>query len=546
MTEPRHYNFADLFELAADKVPDRVAVIDKRRQVTYRELDERATRFAHALQNAGVKPGDHVGILGTNCIEWVEAMYGIYKMRARVVNVNFRYVEEEMRYLFDNSDMVALVYQREYAPIVIAARDAQPKLQHFFRIEWDGSDADDSKLEPVEFEAAIASGSPERDFGERSDDDIYLLYTGGTTGMPKGVMWRQEDVYFALGGGIDAMTNERVTSPYAASEKIDTSLPAGGTMLPIPPLMHGAGQFSILRGTFEGNCTVIVDKFDAEEVWRLVDKHKVNGIGVTGDAMARPLADALDRMRDELDLSSLVSFSSTAAIFSQTVKEQLAEALPNIVMTDAIGSTEGGMNGIRFVQKGDAPKEGITTVIASADTVVLDEDLNPVEPGSGVVGRLARGGNIPLGYYNDPEKTAATFLTDARGRRWSVPGDYALLEADGRITLLGRGSVSINSGGEKIFPEEVEGALKSHPDVFDVLVVGVPDSRWGERVAALLQPREGKSPTLEALQSHCRSQIAGYKVPRELILVDVVPRLPNGKPDYRRAKEQARQLAATD
>ncbi|MDQ1468444.1 MAG: 3-oxocholest-4-en-26-oate---CoA ligase, partial [Actinomycetota bacterium] len=187
----RHYNFADLFEMAADKVPDRVAIIDKRREITYRELDERATRFAHALQAAGIQAGDHVGVLATNCIEWVEAMYGIYKIRARVVNVNFRYVEEEMRYLFDNSDLVALVYQREYGPIVAAARDAQPKLQHFYRIEWDGSDADDSQLDPIEFEAAIASGSPERDFGERSDDDVYLLYTGGTTGMPKGVMWRQ-------------------------------------------------------------------------------------------------------------------------------------------------------------------------------------------------------------------------------------------------------------------------------------------------------------------------------------------------------------------
>ncbi len=542
----RHYNFADLFELAADKVPDRIAIIDKRREVTFRELDERATRFAHALQAVGVQPGDHVGILGTNCIEWVEAMFGIYKMRARVVNVNFRYVEEEMRYLLDNSDLVALVYQREYGPLVVAARDAQPKLQHFFRIEWDGSDADDSALDPVEFEAAIAASSPERDFGERSGDDVYLLYTGGTTGMPKGVMWRQEDVYFALGGGIDAITNERVTSPYAASEKIDTSLPAGGRFLPIPPLMHGAGQFSILRGAFEGNTVVIVDKFDAEEVWRIVDRHKVNGIGVTGDAMARPLADALEQLSGELDLSSLVSFSSTAAIFSQTVKEQIAEALPNIVMTDAIGSTESGMNGIRLVQKGDAPKEGITTVMASADTVVLDDDLNPLEPGTGVIGRLARGGNIPLGYYNDPEKTAATFLTDAQGRRWSIPGDYARLEADGRITLLGRGSVSINSGGEKIFPEEVEGALKSHPDVFDVLVVGVPDARWGERVAALLQPREGRTPTLDDLQAHCRTYIAGYKVPRELLLVAEVPRLPNGKPDYRRAKDQARALAATD
>ncbi len=207
--------------MAADKVPDRVALIDKRRQVTYRELDERATRFGNALLAAGIRAGDHVGVLATNCIEWVEAMYGIYKIRARVVNVNFRYVEEEMRYLFDNADLVGLVYQREYGPIVAAARDAQPKLRHFYRIEWDDSDADDSALDPTEFEAAIASGSPERDFGERSDDDVYLLYTGGTTGMPKGVMWRQEDVYYALGGGIDAMTSERVTRPSEASEKID-------------------------------------------------------------------------------------------------------------------------------------------------------------------------------------------------------------------------------------------------------------------------------------------------------------------------------------
>ena len=476
----RHYNFADLFELAADKVPDRVAIIDKRRQITYRELDERSTRFAHALLDAGVKAGDHVGILATNCIEWVEAMYGVYKIRARVVNVNFRYVDEEMRYLFDNSDMVAIVYQREYGPIVAAARDAQPKLRHFYRIEWDGSAADDSELKPIEFEAAIASGSPVRDFDERADDDVYLLYTGGTTGMPKGVMWRQEDVYYALGGGIDALTGERVTSPLEASSKIDPSAPGGLVSLPIPPLMHGAGQFSIFRVLSEGNTAVIVDKFDAEETWRLVEKHKINMIGVTGDAMARPLADALEQMQGDVDLSSLFSFSSTAAIFSQTVKEQLVKLLPDhLVMTDAIGSTESGMNGIRVVAKGDAPKEGVTTVLASPDTVVLDDDLNPLEPGSGVVGRLARGGNIPLGYYNDPEKTAATFVTDSQGRRWSIPGDAALLEADGRITLLGRGSVSINSGGEKIYPEEVEGALKSHPDVFDVLVVGLPDDTMG-------------------------------------------------------------------
>jgi acyl-CoA synthetase (AMP-forming)/AMP-acid ligase II len=545
MTKAAHYNFADLFELAADKVPDRTAVVDIRRRVTYRELEDRSNRLAHAFLAAGIKAGDHVGIYATNCIEWVESMFALYKMRAVPVNVNFRYVEHELRYLFDNADLVGIVYQREYGPLIAKARDAEDKLQHFFRIEWDGSDADDSALHPTEYEAAIAANSGERDFGERSGDDIYLLYTGGTTGMPKGVMWRQEDVYFALGGGIDAFTGERVASPHAASEKINADAPAGLVMCPVPPLMHGAGQFGTYRSLFEGNTAVIIDKFDAETVWRLVEREKINVLSVTGDAMARPLADTLERMQDDLDVSSIVSFGSTAAIFSQTVKDQLQRLLPDyVVMTDAIGSTEGGMNGIRVVQKGDAPKEGITSVLAAADTAVLDDDLEPVEPGSGKVGRVARGGNIPIGYYNDPEKTAATFVTDKRGKRWSIPGDYAMIEADGRITLLGRGSVSINSGGEKIFPEEVEGALKSHPDVFDVLVVGLPDERWGESVAALLQPREGRHPSLDELQAHAREQIAGYKIPRQLLLVDEVPRLPNGKPDYRTAKEQAAKLAA--
>jgi acyl-CoA synthetase (AMP-forming)/AMP-acid ligase II len=539
-----HYNFADLFELAVDRVPDRVALIDANRQVTYSELEDRCNRLAHTLAARGVKPGDHVGILATNCIEWCEAMMAIYKIRASVVNVNYRYVEHELRYLFDNSDMVACVYQREYGPLIAAARDAQPKLQVFVRIE-DKSDADDSELDPIELEKVMAEGSSERDFAERSDDDIYLLYTGGTTGMPKGVMWRQEDVYFALAGGIDALTNERVASPATASERIDPNQPSGLISLILPPFMHGAGQMTAYRTLFEGNTAVIPSHFDPERVWRLVEQYRVNMIGVTGDAMARPLADALEQMQGDVDVSSLVSFSSTAAIFSQTVKEQLQALLPEyLVMSDAIGSTESGMNGIRFVQKGDAPKEGITTVQASADSVVLDDDLEPIEPGSGRVGRVARGGNIPLGYYNDPVKTAEVFVTDNRGKRWSIPGDFATVEADGRITLLGRGSVSINSGGEKVYPEEVEGALKSHPDVYDVLVVGVADERWGQRVCALLQPREGRTPTLDALREHCRAQIAGYKIPREVILVDQVPRLPNGKPDYPSAQQRAKERSS--
>jgi acyl-CoA synthetase (AMP-forming)/AMP-acid ligase II len=547
VTPPRHFHFADLFELAVDKVPDRVALIDVRRQVTYRELEARANGIAHTLLDMGVQPGDHVGIFATNCIEWVESLMAIYKVRARAVNINYRYVEEELRYLFENSDMVVCIYQREFGPLIAAARDAQPRLQHFIRIEWNDSTADDSALAPVDFEIAAEKGGAERDFGERSDDDIYLLYTGGTTGMPKGVMWRHEDVYFALAGGIDVFTNERVPTPETSSENIDASQPSGLVLIIIPPFMHGAGQMTVYRTLFEGNTAVIPKAFDAEEVWRLVEKHRINVMSVTGDAMARPLADALERMKDDVDVSSLVSFSSTAAIFSQTVKEQLQALLPDYtVMTDAVGSTETGMNGIRMVQQGDAPKEGITTVQPAADSVVLDDNFEEIKPGSGVVGRIARGGNIPVGYYNDPAKTAETFVTDSQGRRWSIPGDYATVEADGRITLMGRGSVSINSGGEKIFPEEVEGALKAHPDVFDVLVVGVPDERWGERVCALLQPRPGRTPPLEDLQAHCRDKIAGYKVPRQLLLVGEVPRLPNGKPDYRSARDQARERTAVE
>lgn len=538
-----HFNFADLFELAADRVPGRTALVDGRRRVTYAELEERANRLAHAFQASGIEPGQHVGIYATNRIEWAEAMLALYKIRAVVVNVNYRYVEDELCYLFDNAEIVGLVYQREYEPRVAAVADAESNLTRFWRID-DGSDEPDRVAGATPFEEAIASGSPARDFPERSGDDIFLLYTGGTTGMPKGVMWRQEDVFFALGGGIDAFTNERVQRPEEVSERTDPTAPTGLVAFPVPPLMHGAGFFGTIRFLFQGDTVVLIDKFDAERVWRTVAQERVNVMSITGDAMARPLADVLEALRGELDLSCVLAFGSTAAIFSPSVKEQLKELLPDYVtMTDAIGSSEGGMNGIRVVDKGESRREGITTVLASADTTVLDDALEPIEPGSGVVGRLARGGNIPLGYYNDPEKTAATFVADAKGRRWSIPGDFATIEADGRITLMGRGSVSINTGGEKVFPEEVEGVLKSHPDVFDVLVVGVPDERWGERVAAVLQPRPGREPKLDELAAHCRSQIAGYKVPRQLFLVDEVARLPNGKPDYRWAQTTARKLA---
>ena len=302
--------------------------------------------------------------------------------------------------------------------------------------------------------------------------------------------------------------------------------------------MHGAAQWSVMGGSFTGNRIVLMDKFDAAEVWRLIEAEKVNLLMITGDAMARPLMDELNEHPQAHDLSSMFAISSTAALFSQGLKDSFLDYFPNMVITDSIGSSEGGANGISVVAKGTAIQGG-PTVAPVKDAVVLDDDLKPIPAGTGEIGRLARSGNLPIGYYKDPEKTAATFVIAADGKRYVIPGDFARLEADGTITLLGRGSVCINSGGEKIFPEEVENALKSHPEVFDAVVIGVPDERFGERVVAVVQPRVGTAPSLEALQEHCRSHIAGYKVPRKLTVVDAIVRSPAGKPDYRWAKDTA-------
>jgi acyl-CoA synthetase (AMP-forming)/AMP-acid ligase II len=296
--------------------------------------------------------------------------------------------------------------------------------------------------------------------------------------------------------------------------------------------MHGATQWGVMGGSFVGNKIVLVSKFDPHRVWQLVGEEGVNLIMITGDAMGRPLIERLEQGGDAYDLSSLVAVSSTAAVFSPSVKDQFFERFPNLILSDAIGSSEGGANGYTLVQPGKTAMKGGPTVSAVRDSVVLDENMRTVEPGSGVVGKVARRGNIPIEYYKDPEKTAQTFVTAPDGTRYVIPGDFATLEADGTITLLGRGSVSINSGGEKIFPEEVEAAVKAHPAVYDAVVVGVHDERWGQRVAAVVQARDGFTPTLEDLQEHCRTKLAGFKVPRELHLVEVVQRSPSGKPDY--------------
>ncbi|HEX4539545.1 MAG TPA: acyl-CoA synthetase [Acidimicrobiales bacterium] len=521
------FNLADLFERAVDAFGDRDYLLAEDKRRTYAEMEGRANRLAHHLAAHGVGPGDHVGIYAYNSVEWVEALWAVFKLRAVWVNINYRYVDDELRYLFDNADLVALIYQREFAPRVAAVRDQLPQLRHSLVIE-DDSGAEASGVSSVDYEEALASASPERDFGPRSGKDLYLLYTGGTTGMPKGVVWHHEDVFFALGGGIDPRSNERVVKP---EEMVEKGRAGPVTSLPIAPLMHGATQWAVMGGSFVGNKVVLVSRFDPHGVWHLVEKEQVNLLMVTGDAMARPLVEALEAPGASHDVSSLLALVSTAAIFSPTVKDAFFRRLPDLVITDAIGASETGSNGLVLVQPDHTAMRGGPTVQPIAGSVVLDDDLEPVVPGSGVVGKLARMGDIPVGYYKDPEKTAATFV-EAQGVRYAIPGDFATVEADGTITLLGRGSQSINSGGEKIFPEEVEAAVKSHPDVYDAVVVGVPDERWGQRVAAVVQPRPGAAVALEPIQTHCRTLLAGYKVPRQLHVVETIQRSPSGKPDY--------------
>jgi len=527
-------NIADLAEHAIDAVPDRVALICGDQQITYAGLEEKANRLAHYLISRGVKKDDKVGLYCRNRIEIVIAMLGIVKAGAILVNVNYRYVEAELRYLFDNSDMVAVVHERQYSERVANVLPDTPNVKTVLVID-DGSAVPAQTYHNyggVEFYEAVAEGSPERDFGTRSADDIYLLYTGGTTGFPKGVMWRHEDIYRVLLGGTDFATGEFVADEYDHAKQAA----AGPPMIryPIPPMIHGATQSATWMALFTGGTVLLSPEFDADAVWRAIEEHKVNLLFFTGDAMARPLLDALEG--SERDLSSLFLLSSTAALFSPSLKERFLELLPNRVITDSIGSSETGFGGTSVVAKGQSGGGGPRVTIDKR-TVVLDDDGSEVVPGSGVRGILAKRGNIPVGYFKDEKKTAETFRT-INGVRYAIPGDYAQVESDGTVTLLGRGSVSINSGGEKIYPEEVEGVLKGHPDVFDALVVGVPDPRFGQHVAAVVAPRKGTAPTLVELDAFVRKEIAGYKVPRSLWIVDEVKRSPAGKPDYKWAKEQ--------
>lgn len=520
-TTARPVNLADLLEAMADAVPDRVAVATLDRDYSFAEIDERSTRLANHLVSLGISPGDHVAVHSSNRIEWVDAFYGCFKARAVPININYKYLRDELAYLYDNADCVAAFVAPEH---VEAVRELDvPTLRHVIELG-------------KEYDAALAAAPTER-LGGRSADDHYVLYTGGTTGSPKGVVWRHEDIIRA------ALNAGRFGAPFDSVEQLADEAAANEnpmTLLACGPMMHGGSQWILGNGHVAGYTVALYTEpsFDAVKVLDLVEKARVNSLTFLGDAMGRPVAEAILAEPDRWDLASLAAVSNGAAPLSEGVRDEIRRALPGRFILDSYGSSESGTTGSRMDDGSEGPA-GAPKFGVGADVEVFDAELRPCPPG--VDGMLARTGPIPLGYYNDPEKTAATFR-EIDGVRWSIPGDFARREEDGSVTVLGRGSVCINTGGEKVHPEEVEAVLLRHDEVFDAVVVGTPHERWGQQVTALVQRREGSAISEDELREHARSLISNYKVPKQVLFVDEVPRTPVSKVDYRASSELAEKL----
>jgi acyl-CoA synthetase (AMP-forming)/AMP-acid ligase II len=535
------FNAADIFEGVVDRVPDREAIVHGSTRLTYKELDARSNKAANALKKLGIKKGSHVGIYAFNCVEWLEIMLGAYKLCAIPININYRYVEEELNYLIENADMEAIFYHKQFSKKLQNIKGQLPLLKSFICIN-DHSDNENVIEESFDFESLIINEDESRLKVQRSGDDQYILYTGGTTGMPKGVVWRMEDVLMTLGGGIDAVTGEKYKTPEEFADKCyqDQTI-----ALALAPFMHGGAQWQSFNAFFSGWKLIINDQisFDADYIWEVVAKEKVMNLTIMGDAMGRPLCDALPKAIEKgLDLSSLFVLSSTASVFSATIKDTILEFLPNLFLIDAVGSSETGATGVNIHTKDGKLKDsgGGPKFTKPEFSEILNLDTKEIIPPSDTqtIGYLARKGHVPLAYYKDEEKSKKTFI-EVNGERYSIPGDMAKYEADGQMTLLGRGSVSINSGGEKIFPEEVEMALKAHPNIFDCLVVGVKDDRWGQKVVAVIQRRKDIEMSLEEIKEVASKYIASYKMPKAIVFSELIERAPSGKPNYQWAQKYA-------
>ena len=541
------FDLSTVFRTVAEAIPDQTVLIWRDLRLTYAQMDARIDGVAHYLVSrglgchierdrlAGHQSGqDHVGLYMRNGNEYLEAMVAGYRARVAPFNVNFRYVEEELLYLLTDSGARALIYSSEFAPAVQAIRDRLPDLQVLIQVADDSGNA----LLPgaVDYESITATPEPADGMPTPDGDDLYILYTGGTTGMPKGVLWRQHDIFMSAMGG-RPFTGGPELNIY--QDLIDQVVAGAGlrSFLVLPPLMHGAAQWGVFNTISAGGWVAVpedVTHFDADAILRLAERERVLSIPVVGDAMARPLVDQIEK--GDYDLSGLMALTNGGAPLSPTVRERLLTALPNLIIMDAVGASESGAQMTSIATKGADVQAATFTPMA--DTTVVAVDFSRVlEPGDGE-GWLARRVFVPLGYLGDADKTARTFPT-IDGVRFSIPGDKARYLADGRIELLGRDSVTINSGGEKIFAEEVERAIASHPSVYDVVVAGRPSERWGNEVVAIVQLAQGKTATDEELIEACRPHIAQYKFPKAFVRTDQVVRSPAGKADYRWAKALA-------
>ena len=536
------WQMADIWENIAQAIPDKPAIVDGDKRYSWAEYENRAARVAQVLTDHGLNPGAKLSIYSYNAAEYMETQFGAFKARICPVNVNYRYLEAELTHVINNSDSEALVFQAQFAPRVAAIRDQLDQIKLFLEIDDGSGEHLDGA---ISYETALQSAEP-MPVIERSDDDLYMLYTGGTTGMPKGVMYDHKT--FAsrlLAKGFEMRMMEPPTDASGFGPLVQQLHAAGAVSRAIPacPLMHGTGMWiGAMIPHSLGGCVILFNNshFDPAALWQLAEDEKVTDITIVGDVFAKPMLAALEDAKaagKAYDLSSLLMIGSSGVMWSAEVKRGLLAHLPQMAIVDSMGSTEGSM-GVSITTAENVDTDQTAKFDMNPTTVVLTEEGQPVAPGSGEMGLICNGGMVPLGYYKDEAKSAATFKT-FDGVRYSIPGDFATVEADGSITLLGRGSACINSGGEKIFPEEVEEALKTHESVYDCLVVGLPDDRFGQKVAAVLSIADGARFDEAALAEHVRTKLAAYKAPRAFILVDEVPRAANGKAGYKAAKEIA-------
>ncbi len=533
-----HAHFSAIWEAIADATPDAPAVVQGERRISWQEYETRAGRVARALLDAGLAPHAKVGMYLYNSPEYCETNFAAMKIRGIPINVNYRYLDDELAYLLDNADVEALVFHSSLGDRVARVRGRLPKLRLLVEVD-DGPAGDGSRhvqgaLPYAELQGVLTPAARITPHG----DEIYMFYTGGTTGMPKGVMYGMADFTTFFLRTYPAMIGQgRIADPAAlpAMARELRARDAATVSMSGPPLMHGTGCWlGMMVPQLLGGTAVLLEQrsLDPVDLWTTVARERVSLVVVVGDPFARPLLRVLDERPGRWDVSCLRLMVSSGAMFSLEVKQGLLRHIPDLVIADVLGSTEGGM-GQSMVRAG-ADAETARFKLNPA-TKVFTEDGREVRPGSGEIGLVANGGMVPLGYYKDPEKSARTFR-EVGGVRYSFPGDMATVEADGSITLLGRGSNCINSGGEKIFPEEVEEALKAHPAVEDALVFGVPDERFGQRVVGVASAAPGTTPAPDAIVADARRRLASYKLPKQLLIVERVPRAPNGKPDYAAAK----------